>query len=352
MVGRDAGSALCRLWVALVVTVSLMVGPWSSAPADAAQELTDGGFEAATGNPLDSPAWAETDSRYGSPLCTEVTCGAGNFFSGPHSGSVWAWFGGPAGGEHTASLSQAFTVPEGPATLSFWFRVAELSAPDDATLTVAVDGAPVLVDHEPRLTAYVRQEVVLTGVGDRAPHTLSFEFHNPSGGAVEMDLDDVSITALPDTRLTTAPTGGVARSLTVPLAFASDSPSATFRCSLDGAQMGVCVSPLAVTISPGPHTFQVTAVDADGSDPSPATVGFIAYDCPVLDHVVAVSSAKAIKAKARVTTTRHRLHAAAKAGNQPKARQLRRKLHRLEKKLTKARARLHAAQSADQPCHS
>ena len=68
-------------------------------------DLSDGGFEAATGNPANSPFWAESDSLAGTPLCTVATCTPGPEIA-PHAGNAWAWFGGFADAGHTGSLAQ------------------------------------------------------------------------------------------------------------------------------------------------------------------------------------------------------------------------------------------------------
>jgi hypothetical protein len=52
--------------------------------------------------------------------------------------------------------------------------------------------------------------------------------------------------------------------------FSSSDPSATFECSLDGRGFQACVSPRILRVKRGRHLFKVRAVDADGTDPTPA----------------------------------------------------------------------------------
>ena len=58
--------------------------------------------------------------------------------------------------------------------------------------------------------------------------------------------------------------------------FVTNEPFGEFRCSLDGAGLTPCVSPLSLTgLKLGPHSFEVRATDAIGNlDATPAANGF------------------------------------------------------------------------------
>ena len=126
-------SAVCA--TVLVASV-LVVTPFLTGPAAAAELLQDGGFEAATGNPANSPNWTEADSVDGSPLCNASTCSTTSSVSPPRTGSGWARFGASTASNHTASLSQTVLIPVGTATLTYWYRNGQVATPFTATLQV------------------------------------------------------------------------------------------------------------------------------------------------------------------------------------------------------------------------
>ncbi len=169
---------------------------------NAAELLQDGGFEAATGNPANSPFWTEADSLAGSPLCTlspVETCTPGGGLTAPRTGNAWAWFGGFADSGHVGSVTQAVIIPVGPATLTYWFRNSTVSSPFDAQLLVQVDGVTVRTHTEATVAegAYSKQTVDLAAFADGASHTLAFSYANGGTGVNNMVLDDVSIITAP-----------------------------------------------------------------------------------------------------------------------------------------------------------
>jgi hypothetical protein len=78
-------------------------------------------------------------------------------------------------------------------------------------------------------------------------------------------------TTPPDTTITSGPLGSTSDT-TPTFVFSSSEPGSTFQCQLDNGPFVPCSSPFTTPqLSPGPHTFQVRAIDASGNvDPSPA----------------------------------------------------------------------------------
>src|SRR5690348_10273520 len=117
---------IARLAGLAVVAGGLTLGQLAMSPsAFAAEQVLDGGFEAAVDpgdGVLDSPNWVEADSLFDSPLCNDDLCGTGGGASPPHTGLVWAWFGGAATAGQTGSLSQSLTIPSGTKALTYWYR--------------------------------------------------------------------------------------------------------------------------------------------------------------------------------------------------------------------------------------
>ena len=169
-----------------LVTTGLVLGQLAFAPSANAVELVqDGGFEGGASG--DSPSWTEADSIFGTPLCTVAACGTGGGTSGPHAGSVWAWFGGDPTAGHTGSMSQSVTIPTGnTATLTYYYWNGAVTTPFDATLTVKIDGTtvkldltkPVVVDatlDRPQNTVYAARLVELDPSGASVTKTLVAE---------------------------------------------------------------------------------------------------------------------------------------------------------------------------------
>src|SRR5262249_2638204 len=88
-----------------------------------------------------------------------------------------------------------------------------------------------------------------------------------------VSIDNVKITGIPDTAITSAPTG-VILSPSTAISFASD-PGVTFECQLDGLGFTPCTSPVVLNgLYDGAHTFAVRASNGSLVDPTPATVNF------------------------------------------------------------------------------
>lgn len=71
----------------------------------------------------------------------------------------------------------------------------------------------------------------------------------------------------PAVTITSGPvSGSVSTSAAASFGFKTSSASSSFRCSLDGARLSVCASPIAYAgLSTGSHTFRVLAVTSGAS---------------------------------------------------------------------------------------
>lgn len=160
--------------------------------------VLDGGFE---GGPT-GPAWAQSSTNFGTPLCSVASCGNGNG-TGPRTGTYWSYFGGFAGGVETGSVSQTITIPANSnSTLKFYLEIPECDGPQDF-LEVRVDGQQVfLVNGGSALCGtigYVLQTVNLSSFSDGAPHII--EFHSTTfaanGGETNFFVDDIQVENCP-----------------------------------------------------------------------------------------------------------------------------------------------------------
>ncbi len=128
------------------------------------------------------PFWEADDDLFGSPLCE---CEAFPPFSGPRSGSAWAYFGGenepPA---ENGFMSQTLTLPElEGAALSFFAWTPIFERP--AALKVMFDGAVLreidMAHHAGLGEAYAEVSLPLGGV-PAGNHTVRFDFHADGNG--------------------------------------------------------------------------------------------------------------------------------------------------------------------------
>ena len=351
---KSVPQKVARLSSLAAVTISLVLGQLAFAPsANAVEHVLDGGFEAA-GPAGDSPSWTEADSVFDTPLCN-ASCGG----VGPHAGAWWSWFGGTTDVQ-TASLSQSVTIPAGAASasLSFWLFISNAPAPNTASLTVKMDSTTITTFTPTTTDAdYVLRTFDVSSFADGTAHTLLFSYDNPSVTATppNFHMDDVSINSVdstaPETTITSSPTGGVAKSLSVPISFTSSEPGSTFSCTLDTGAAANCSSPTTLTVTPGQHTFKVAAKDASNNvDATPASVTFTAYDCPTLTAAVTAAQAKVDAAAKKVSKAKKALKKAKKSGDATKVAKAKKKLKKAKAAAKAAKADLATAQGAAAPC--
>ena len=161
--------------------------------------LSGGGFEDASGLPLDSPSWIEASTQYSSPICSLAVCGDGAGSVSPRTGDFWAWFGGVGGSTpETSSVSQTVSVPFAAyADLEFQMGVGAVQAPFTDELHVRLDGSDIASYLEPFVadTTYAPYSLIVDSIADGLPHTLQFEYvKGIDGNGANFSLDDVALT--------------------------------------------------------------------------------------------------------------------------------------------------------------
>ncbi|WP_028650704.1 S8 family serine peptidase [Nocardioides halotolerans] len=157
----------------------------------------------------------------------------------------------------------------------------------------------------------------------------------------------------PDTTITTAFPGGVAKALTVPIGFTASEAGSAFACSLDAAPFSACTSPASLSVTAGQHTFQVRATDVVGNaDASPASVTFTAYDCSTLTAAANAAAAALTKAQTKVAKAKKALKTAKKSGKASKIKKAKKKLKTAKAALKSAQAASAAASQASAPCRA
>lgn len=269
---------------AFVVAAALAAALAAPGSAAAATNLIlDGGFEAATGSPPNSPNWTEADSLFGSPLCTFAECGNGNGASPPRSGTVWLWFGGDPGPQ-TASVRQDVVIPViatgTAAELRFWVRMGATNGAGTETMTVLVDTDPALYTKTSTTTveaAYSEVTLDLSAYADGASHTVKFNYvdttHNPG---TNITVDDISLVV--NRAPVLAPIGNRSAVAGSALTF---TVSATDPDASDPKTFSATNLPAGATFSPASGEFAWTPAGSDlGNHPN---IGFEVTDGAATD---------------------------------------------------------------------
>ncbi len=271
-----------------------MVAPFGIAvePGQPPVTTLDDGPPSTTNDP--TPTFAFTPSRYGSSSSCTIDGGAAipcirtftpaPLADGAHVFSVSSTLLDATG----AAVTRSFTVdqdapdtlidsgPSGPtqdASPSFTFE-----APGGAIgFTCSLDGSADSDCTSPF--------VVGTALAD-GPHSFTVKVTgDPTGVTRTFTVD----TQAPDTSISSGIAEGAATSATQPLfTLASNEPSVTFACVLDGATVA-CTSSFSpsVPLDEGQHTLTVTAADAAGNaDPTPLVRHFKVDTTPPVTTIV------------------------------------------------------------------
>ncbi|MEO7325222.1 MAG: hypothetical protein ABIW82_10385 [Dokdonella sp.] len=183
---------------AVVASASLNVTGSGTCPAPT-QPLVDASLETSIsgGGP-----WMATSFNALSVFCTlggPTGCGNGNNTAGPHTGNVWAWFGGIEAGED-ATLMQSVVIPSGGARfLNFWLRIGYVGGNPAVRMDVTVDGIVVRTFPMPATAeaAYSQRSVDVSSYATGASHAIGFHYVQPSSDYANYGVDDVTLDCVP-----------------------------------------------------------------------------------------------------------------------------------------------------------
>jgi hypothetical protein len=163
---------------------------WSMAQTNL---IKDGSFEGGIPN----AAWNESSTNFGSPLCRIISCGNGGGSDVPHTGNIWAWFGGAGTYSEISSIDQTVTIPNGTNELIFWFQNTGSSGSGNDYLQVQIDDTPVWTVNEgnPAYTNYTEVKINIDAYANGQPHKIEFYSVCYGSGNTNFSVDDVSLTS-------------------------------------------------------------------------------------------------------------------------------------------------------------
>lgn len=159
--------------------------------------IVDGSFEAPS-----APAWTQSSTNFGSPLCDDAGCGNGGGSAGPRTGAQWMWFGGAAALE-VGVAEQSVAIPTGATSLSFGYRLGLCAAAAGANdlIRLTVGGTELwrrdATSAECGAAAYALANVDISAL---AGSTRVIRFESTSGTAAAISnfsIDDASLLGPP-----------------------------------------------------------------------------------------------------------------------------------------------------------
>ncbi len=161
--------------------------------------MQDGSFEAGSPNPY----WGEGGTTGYSPICDASCSTSGNPIA--NTGDWAVWFGGWSS-NNTHWVTQSVTIPDSPATLSFWLH---MEGNANGLLDVSIDGTTIVDFTQadaPDYTDYTEVTVDVSAYADGNPHVLDFTGQETGTTGISFFVDDVVLAyATP----CVAPTGGL-----------------------------------------------------------------------------------------------------------------------------------------------
>lgn len=157
-------------------------------------QVIDGGFEAGPG----AGDWIEASTNFGTPLCSEASCGNGGGPCVPRTGTFYSWYGGAGGVIETASVEQSVTIPNGTAgALNLWVKIANAGpGVADDRVDVSVDGnvlASVTALDSAAYTDYTELSIDVSSLTDGSAHTVRIEGFQSTTTVFNILVDDVEL---------------------------------------------------------------------------------------------------------------------------------------------------------------
>ncbi len=162
---------------------------------NAKAQVIDGSFEAGAG----AGTWVEASTNFGTPLCSEASCGNGGGPCVPRTGTFYSWYGGAGGALETASVEQSVVIPNGTTgALKLWVKIAN-AGPGVAgdKLDVSVDGnvlATVTALDSVAYADYAELTVNVNTLTDGNAHTVRIEGFQSTTAVFNILVDDVELT--------------------------------------------------------------------------------------------------------------------------------------------------------------
>jgi hypothetical protein len=246
--GRNASSFSNLQWAGSTLSFTLVQGPGAR------------GLQAMV--PAQSAAGAISSiTRGGSPVAytTQTIKGVSYATFAAVAGAHTVVYGTAAAPETAITSSPAVTTTS--TSASFAFTATPSSG---STFECALDGGAFASCTSPR------------GYSGLAVGSHTFRVRAVNGGITDPTPASFTWTieavVPPDTTITSSPAASTT-STSASFSFtATPSTGATFECALDGAAFSACTSPRAYAgLAVGGHTFQVRAVNSNGTDPTPAS---------------------------------------------------------------------------------
>lgn len=158
-------------------------------------QIADPSFEAGPSG----TDWTQASTNFGTPLCSEASCGNGGGPCLPRTGTFYVWYGGAGGAVETGSVEQSVVIPNGTTgAIKLWVKIAN-AGPGIAgdKLDVSVDGsvlATVTALDSVAYADYAQLTVDVSSMTDGSAHTLRIEGFQSTTAVCNILVDDVEMT--------------------------------------------------------------------------------------------------------------------------------------------------------------